>query len=108
MARKTQVTLVDDIDGSEATTTIGFALDGVSYEIDLNEGNASRLRDGFAQWIEHGRRTGGRARRGAAVSRNPETKRIREWARENGLEVSDRGRISAEVREAYALVNKTS
>lgn len=108
MARKTKVALIDDIDGSEATTTIGFALDGVSYEIDLNDENAAKLRDGFVQWIEHGRRTGGRARPGAAVSRNPETKRIREWARENGLEVSDRGRISAEVRQAYALVNTTS
>lgn len=102
MARKTKVTLIDDIDGSEATTTIGFALDGVSYEIDLNEENATELREGLARWIEHGRRTGGRARRGAGAGRSSESKRIREWARENGLEVSDRGRISAEIRQAYA------
>lgn len=102
MARKTQVTLIDDIDGTEASTTVGFALDGVSYEIDLNEENATKLRQEFSQWIERGRRTGGRARRGAGAGRSSETKRIRQWARENELEVSDRGRISAEIRQAYA------
>lgn len=105
MARKTQVTLIDDVDGSAATTTIGFGLDGVSYEIDLGDENATKLREGFAQWIEHGRRTGGRARRGAGAVRSSEAKRIREWARDNGLEVSDRGRVSSEVQEAYAAAN---
>lgn len=102
MARKTQVTLIDDVDGSAATTTIGFGLDGITYEIDLNDENAAKLREELAPWIEHGRRTGGRARRGAGTVRSSETRRIREWARENGREVSDRGRVPAEVREAYA------
>lgn len=108
MARKTKVTLIDDIDGSEATTTIGFGLDGITYEIDLNDENAAKLREGLASWIEHGRRTGGRARRGAGAVRSSETRRIREWARENGLEVSERGRVSAEVREAYAAATAKS
>ncbi|MEE1652108.1 Lsr2 family protein [Brachybacterium sp. J144] len=102
MARRTQVTLIDDVDGTEATTTLGFGLDGVTYEIDLNEENATKLREDFAQWTEHGRRTSGRARRGTGAVRSSETKRIRQWAHENGLEVSDRGRISSEVRQAYA------
>lgn len=87
---------------------MGTALEGVSYEIDLSEENATKLREGFAQWIEHGRRTGGRARRGAGAGRSSETKRIRQWAQENGLEVSDRGRISAEIRQAYAAATAKS
>lgn len=108
MARKTQVTLIDDVDGKAASTTIGFALDGVSYEIDLSEENATKLREDFAQWIEHGRRTGGRVRRGAGTGRSSETKRIRQWARENELEISDRGRVSSEIRQAYAAANATN
>jgi len=107
MAQKTIVILTDDIDGGEADETVTFALDGVTYEIDLNAENAARLRDAMAQWIGHARRVGGRraagARRssgGAALSRS-ESAKIREWARENGYKVSDRGRIPAEVKEAY-------
>lgn len=102
MARKTQVILTDDIDGSVATETIEFTLDGVNYEIDLNGANAARLRENLSPWVEGGRRTGGRARRGTSAGRNPETKRIRDWARAEGYKVSDRGRVSAEIREAYA------
>lgn len=102
MARKTQVILVDDVDGSAGTTTVEFGLDGITYEIDLNDDNAARLRADLGAWIEKGRRTGGRARRGTATSTSSETKRIREWAREQGYEISDRGRVSAEIRAAYA------
>lgn len=108
MARKTQVTLIDDVDGTAATTTIGFGLDGITYEIDLSEENATKLREDFTQWVEHRRRTGGRARRGAGAVRSSETKRIRQWAHENGLEVPDRGRISSEIRQAYAAATTTS
>lgn len=110
MAQKTQVILVDDVDGSEATQTITFALDGVSYEIDLNDEHAAALRESFEEWTSKARRTAGRRssgrrssgrRRAAGTPASGETQRIREWAREKGLEVSDRGRISAEVREAY-------
>lgn len=102
MARATHTILVDDLDGSEATTTIDLALDGVSYEIDLNEANAKTLRDDLASWIDHARRVGGRARPGTSTGRSGETKRIREWAQANGHHIGDRGRISQEIRQAYA------
>lgn len=108
MAQKVQVTLVDDIDGSAADETVTFALDGVSYEIDLTDAHAKAMRESFAEWVGHARRAGGRrapARRGgggsAKSTSSSEAGRIREWARQNGHEVSERGRISAEVREAY-------
>lgn len=104
MARRTRVTLVDDIDGGEASQTVSFALDGVQYEIDLNEVNAASLREQLERWASSGRRTGGRRTTGAgrAARSNPErSARIREWARQNGYEISDRGRIAASVVEAY-------
>lgn len=107
MAQKTVVILTDDIDGGDADETLTFAVDGVSYEIDLNAANATRLRESFAEWIGHARRVtarrGTQARRrsgGGALSRS-ESQEIREWARQNGHKVSDRGRIPAEVRDAY-------
>lgn len=112
MARKTRIVLTDDLDGSAATSTIGFALDGVTYEIDLNDENAQKLRDEFAAWLEHARRIGGRARRGTSRGRSDtsrgrsdETKRIREWAQANGYAIAERGRVSAEIREAYAAAS---
>lgn len=103
MARKTQVILTDDIDGSDANTTITFGLDGVDYEIDLNDGNAQEFRTALEKWTPLARRTGGRARRG--TGRSSDAKKIREWAAANGYEVSERGRIPADVREAYAKGN---
>lgn len=105
MARKTRIVLSDDLDGSAATSTIGFALDGVTYEIDLNDKNAQKLRDDFAAWLEHSRRVGGRARRGTSRGRSDETNRIREWAQVNGYEIADRGRVSSEIRAAYAAAS---
>lgn len=105
MAHKTRIVLTDDLDGSAATSTVGFALDGVTYEIDLNDENAQKLRDEFAAWVGHARRVGGRARRGTSRGRSDETKRIREWAQANGYEIGDRGRVSAEIREAYAAAS---
>lgn len=109
MAQKVQVLLVDDIDGGDASETVSFALDGVSYEIDLNEANAARLREELATWVGHARRVGGRAAgaRKAAARRTSggagsDTAAIREWAKGQGLKVSERGRISAEVLDAYA------
>ena len=104
MAQKTQVILVDDVDGSEATQTITFALDGVSYEIDLNDEHAAALRESIEEWSAKARRTAGRrspgARRRASAS-SAQTQRIRDWAREQGMEVAVRGRISSEIRAAY-------
>ncbi|MEV3960614.1 Lsr2 family protein [Nocardia sp. NPDC050193] len=105
MARKVIVELVDDYDGTSiAEETVTLALDGVTYEIDLSAENAEKLRDTIASWTAHARRVGGRAKgkqRPQATGGNARTQMIREWARKNGLEVSSRGRISAEIAEAY-------
>lgn len=112
MAQKVQVLLVDDIDGGTAEETVTFSLDGVAYEIDLTAENAAQLRESFSRWVGHARKTGSGSRGGGRQSRGASQPRrsasssgdataIREWARQNGHEVSERGRISAEVRKAY-------
>jgi hypothetical protein len=108
MAQRVNVVLVDDIDESEAAETVSFGLDGVQYEIDLSEENAASLRDALGPYIGHARRAGGRRRgsgpgRTAAAARasGPSAAEVRAWARENGHDVPDRGRVSAEVRQAY-------
>ena len=103
MARKVQVLLEDDIDGGEAAETVSFALDGRSYEVDLNERNAQALRDAFAPWIAAGRRAGWRTTesRPRSARRSQDTADIRRWAAENGIPVSSRGRISADLRARY-------
>lgn len=105
MAQRVEVILVDDIDGGDADETVTFALDGVSYEIDLSEANARQFRDDLAKWTGHARRSGGSRRQGGggrrSASRRNDLGAVREWARANGYKVSDRGRISAEVQEAY-------
>ena len=108
MAQKVQVTLVDDVDGSPAAETVQFALDGVSYEIDLSKANAARLRDSLTEWIGSARRAGGRrvtGRRPAQQGRRNDLNEIRQWGRENGFQVSDRGRVSRELEEAYDRAN---
>ena len=105
MAQRVQVILVDDIDGGQATETVTFSLDGVSYEIDLTSDNAAKLRDDLAVWIGHAERTGGRRSTGRPTGKSSGRKAdlgsVRAWARENGHQVSDRGRISASIIEAY-------
>ena len=111
MAQKVQVTLVDDIDGGEAAETVPFSLDGVSYEIDLSEENAQKMREALALYVGNARRagtrTGGSASRGGArrssrpATPGRDTGEIRSWARENGHVVNDRGRIPSAVIEAY-------
>ncbi|MEO7130864.1 MAG: Lsr2 family protein [Dermatophilaceae bacterium] len=103
MAQRVEVILVDDLDGGPAVETVTFALDGVSYEIDLSEKNARRLRDSVSEWTGHARRSGGRRSTGARRSTGPKTdlSKVREWARANGHTVSDRGRIAADVQAAY-------
>lgn len=110
MARKVVVTLVDDYDGkSPAEETVIFALDGVDYEIDLSIHNAGQLRDIFEPWTSNARRIG-RAARGKSqpartVNDRARTVAIRDWARTKGIAVSARGRISAEVAQAYEKAN---
>lgn len=106
MAQKVNIVLVDDIDGTDATQTVSFGLDGANYEIDLNDENASALREALAAYVGHGRKVGrgGGAKRGggrAAAAGGTSAKEIREWARDNGFTVPERGRIPADVREAY-------
>jgi hypothetical protein len=112
MAQKVQVILVDDVDGGEADETVSFALDGVSYEIDVSESHAQSLRDALAPWLGHARRVGGRSSggrprqsggkaRGSAASDRLDLTAVRSWARGNGFQVSDRGRVSSEVLAAY-------
>jgi Lsr2 len=113
MAQKVTVSLVDDMDGSTAAETVEFGLDGVSYEIDLSDGNAKKLRDALAGYVTAARRAGGRRRpagsaprRSGGAGTRPSVDReqnaaIRDWARKQGMKISDRGRIPAEVLEAY-------
>jgi hypothetical protein len=107
MAQKVNIVLVDDLDGTDATQTVSFGLDGANYEIDLNDENASALREALAAYVGHGRkvgRAGAGAKRGggrAAATGGASAKEIREWARDNEFTVPERGRIPADVREAY-------
>jgi hypothetical protein len=113
MAQQTTVKFIDDLDGSEAAGTFDFALDGKQYQIDLSEENAARLRDALAPFVGAARKASGRSSgRGRtqqrqvaedrpARSSREETAAIRQWARENGHQVSERGRIPKSVIEAY-------
>jgi hypothetical protein len=102
MAQKVQVVLIDDLDGGPADETVRFSLDGTSYEIDLSSANAARLRNTFAEFVGHARKSGGRASskrsRRADGGRSAE---IRAWAREQGLAVNERGRIPADLAAKF-------
>ena len=107
MAQRVKIILEDDLDGSPAEETVTFGLDGVTYEIDLSADNAAKLRDELAPWVGHARRSGGRKTSGAgrggssAATKRTDLGAVRDWARKNGYEVSDRGRISADIQAAY-------
>ncbi len=112
MAQQTIVTLIDDLSGGEANETLTFGLDGKTYEIDLNDKNAGKLRKALEGYVAAARRTGGRASastksRGASSKSNgsQDTAAIRTWAKSNGYEVNDRGRVPASIREAYEKAN---
>src|SRR5690242_2359354 len=107
VARQVHVTLVDDLDGSQASETVAFGLDGRHYELDLSENNAARLRDGLRRFVEAARRTGSdgnrRRRRSSSTStaatpgRSSDAREhnaaVREWARQHGHTISARGRL---------------
>ena len=100
MAQKIQTLFIDDIDGSEAEGTVRFALDGAEYEIDLSAEHARALRDALAPFVAAARRAGGSARRPTRSGRQApagglNTTEVREWAKAQGIEVKDRGRIPA-------------
>lgn len=107
MAQKTQITLVDDIDGSAADETVTFSVDGSTYEIDLTAAHAAQLRDVFVTYASHGRRTSSTRRtRGASRSsreagRDYEPAAVRTWAEQRGIDVPSRGRIPGAVLDQY-------
>jgi hypothetical protein len=97
-----QTLFIDDLDGSEAEGTVRFGLDGAEYEIDLNAEHARELRDALARYVGAARRAGGSARRPARAGRRasaggPNPTEVREWAKQQGIEVKDRGRVPAEL-----------
>ena len=109
MAQKITTLFIDDIDGGAAEGTVRFALDGTEYEIDLNAKHSEELRSALGKYVTHARKVGGvarrggraagRASRGAGSSLN--TTEIRNWARENGYNIKDRGRVPADLVAKY-------
>lgn len=110
MAKHTTVTLVDDLDGGDADEQVQFAVDGKSYEIDLSTKNAEKLRDQLAPYVSAARRAGGRSAASGATSNSSNSssasdramnRAVREWAVDQGMKISERGRIPSSVLEAY-------
>ncbi|MFB9654779.1 histone-like nucleoid-structuring protein Lsr2 [Pseudarthrobacter oxydans] len=103
--KRTVTILEDDLDGSEASETVAFALDGTEYEIDLKNDHANELREALARFTNAGRKvSGGRGRpagRKTASHGGPDAKAVRQWAVEQGLQVNTRGRIQADIVEKY-------
>ncbi len=102
MAQKVQALYVDDLNGSAADGTVRFGLDGTDYEIDLNFEHAQALRDALARYVSAARKVGGGARRPVrggrkAPTNGANTTEVREWAKAQGIEVQDRGRVPAEL-----------
>ncbi len=115
MARHETVVLVDDLTGNESDTvrTREFGIDGKTFEIDLDEANSNELDDVLAVYIEHARRIGGRAKRGTVTKvtggyDHETTKQIRSWARQQGMDVSDRGRLPGNVTQAWEKAHQGS
>lgn len=110
MSQKVTVTLTDDLDGSEATETVRFSLDGVWYEIDLNPGNAERIRSVMEEWVRCARRTGAAPSKSASETigrrkreSDSDNAAIREWARAHGHDIGGHGRIPADMRALYEM-----
>jgi nucleoid-associated protein Lsr2 len=109
MAQQIQTLFVDDIDGSEAEGTVRFGLDGAEYEIDLSAAHSSELRKSLEAYITNARKAGGarRSARGSgrkAAVRGIDTTAIRAWAKEQGIEIKDRGRVPANIVAQYREV----
>ncbi|TCM44856.1 Lsr2 family protein [Kribbella sp. VKM Ac-2568] len=110
MVQRTEVLLTDDLEGTTISAgrggTITFALDGKTYEIDLNTKNSKALRKILAPYVEAARPV--RTSRGVKVRRTQvgaDVRTIKEWARANGYEVNDRGRVPNHIREAFEAAN---
>jgi Lsr2 len=108
MASIVSVVVSDDLDGSEGAETVTFALDGVTYEIDLAERNRAKLAKAMAPYVEAARRVRPRRTRASGSTRSRasgDSGAVRQWAKQQGLKVSERGRISAEVMAQYEAAN---
>lgn len=109
MVQRVQVLLIDDLDESDATETVRFGLDGTQYEIDLNDKNAGKLRADLTKWVEKGRKASPSGKRvitnGGGKSHRRDVSAVRVWARKNGHEISERGRIPEAVQTAYDKAN---
>lgn len=103
MAQRVQTFFVDDIDGTDAEGTVRFGLDGTDYEIDLNVKHSEQLHRTLAPYLAHARKTAGarRSARGRRGARSADTHKVREWAREHGIDIKERGRIPANVMDQY-------
>jgi len=103
MAQKVSVLLVDDLDGGDATEIVTFGLDGTLYEMDLSEANAKKLRGDILPYVEHARKAGTQAANGTPKRRRNRKRSsgIRTWAREQGYQVSEFGRISPAIVAEY-------
>jgi hypothetical protein len=110
MAQRIQTLLIDDLDGGEAAGTVRFGLDGTEYEIDLSAAHSDEFRKALAQYLAHARRTGATARSATRTRRGStaiDTAKVREWAKGQGIEVKDRGRVPADVVEQYQTATGT-
>ena len=101
MAHKLQTLFVDDIDGSEAEGTVRFGLDGADYEIDLSQAHREELRRTLASYVAHARKISTRRPRGYRASSAVDTHKVREWAKEQGIEIKERGRVPAGIVDKY-------
>ena len=105
MAQKIQTLFIDDIDGGEAEGTVRFALDGSEYEIDLNAKHSEELRSALGKYVTHARKISGTTRRGSARggrrAGTVDTVAVRTWAREQGIDIKDRGRVPADIVAKY-------
>ncbi len=112
MAQKVVVELIDDLDGGKAEETVSFGIEGRAYYIDLSPRNARALRKAMAPFVGSARKvSAGRSARGAGrrstVRSGPNTQEIREWARANGMQVANRGRIPADVRARFQAAQRS-
>ena len=103
MATKVTIALEDDLDGGPAEETVRFGVGGMAYEIDLYKKNARAFRQRLAPYVEHARKAGRGPRRPRTSSSRQRSGDIRAWAREQGIAVSDRGRIPASVLDQYEI-----
>lgn len=105
MAQKIQTLFIDDLDGGDAEGTVRFGLDGTEYEIDLSGRHSEELRTALTKYIEHSRKVGGAARRGPRGGRRNanslDTTAVRTWAREQGIDIKERGRVPGDVVDKY-------